>query len=158
MNYQSILFDWGRTLYDNDRKQLFADATRVLRVLSSRYRLFLVSIVDGDPRERILTIRSCNVGHFFEGFQLGKKGDGKNEYRSKFPLLDRLVKDHKLKLNKLIVIGDRAGKDREIHWAATRGVKSIWIQKGKFANELPTKETGFPTHTVTELSDICQIL
>lgn len=75
---------------------------------------------------------------------------------TKFDILDEVSQG--VSLDKIVVIGDRTADFRCLHWAHERGVgKSIWLRRGKFANELPPPNRQ-PTHTIESLRELMGIL
>ena len=69
---------------------------------------------------------------------------------------ERVVKKLGVQYEQVAVVDDRT--IRGIKWGNQHGCVTIWLQKGKFANELPNAETGEPTHIIHELKELPSIL
>jgi FMN phosphatase YigB (HAD superfamily) len=144
-----ILFDWGRTLYDPETKDLFPGVTTLLGTLSLRYALAIVCLAtDGDYERRRRVMRESGIEPLFRGIYMAD--EGKDE------LYERALKELGYRAEDAVVVDDRAV--RGIRWGAQRGAQTVWVCRGKFAEERPTAETGYPTHTIQDITELSQIL
>ena len=149
LEIKGIIVDWGRTLHDPDADSLFPEAEFVVKALSKKYKLGIVSKPGkSSARERVQAIQHSKIGHCFQAIF----ADTKSKERVFPPDLEKL----NLHPQEVAVVGDRMF--REIQWGNHAGCLTIWLQKGKFANELPTKETGLPRHTIHELKELLDLL
>lgn len=57
---------------------------------------------------------------------------------------------YNLNFGETAVVDDRIVRD--IAWGNRSGATTVWFQNGEFANELPTPETGNPTHLIAEFA------
>ena len=152
-NIKAIIWDWGRTLYQSDEKIEFPQSQEILEYCKSKdYRMVVVSKAGPastvDVPERTQQIEASPLRKFFE---LAFVTD-----QDKAEFFERAVAHFNLPREQILMIGDRAR--REVTYANKHGHPSIWIQKGKFAHELPDEQTGQPTHTVKSLSEIKNII
>ena len=146
---QGIILDWGRTLWDQENNQLFPETIQVLNYLSKKYRLSLVSICTREPISvRLKKIQDFGFDSLFEAVLIDPE--------SKEHLLDSAFEKFQLNPSEVAVVGDRM--IREIAWGNQKGCTTIWIQKGKFANDPPNQDTGQPTHTVHNLAGVLNLL
>ena len=146
---QAIILDWGRTLWDQENNCLFPETLEVLNYLSKKYRLILVSVCSREPVSvRFEKIKNLNLDSLFEAVLIDPE--------RKEHLLDLAFEKLKLNPEEIAVIGDRM--IREIAWGNQKGCKTIWIQKGKFANNLPNSETSQPMHTIHNLNEVLNLL
>ena len=171
---RAIIFDWGRTLYDNDNNWLFPETKEVLEYCVQKYKLAVVSIAaQGESEERFAKLSLLGIRHYFQIALFSDKGSAAHEiagfsladttqemidriaFRQKMFLGRNAIGNLGVKPHEAVVVDDRA---RRIGWAIALGCKTIWIQKGKFAHELPNKETGHPTTTVKSLAEIMKFL
>jgi len=49
---KAVIFDWGRTLYDNENNDLFPDAKEILEYLSKKYKLAIVSMANSEEAQK----------------------------------------------------------------------------------------------------------
>ncbi len=150
---KAIIFDWGRTLYDSDAKKEFLDAEEVLKYCQDHaYRLAVVSLTSQHSNstldERGLQIEKSFLRKYFE-VALVTDAD-------KDKLFDEIVKKFGLPREQVVIVDDRIV--RGIRYGTRHGHPTVWLQKGKFAQELPNLETGQPTHTIHELGELLEII
>lgn len=145
---KAIIFDWGRTIYDKDNGILFPETIEVLEYCSKKYRLTIISIAsDGDIEGRFQKLDQLGIRKYFE-IVLFHATDKES--------LARNVLGHmQLPSSEIVAVDDRI---KRMGWAIERNCTTIWIQKGKFAHELPDKITGKPTHQVASLREIMTLL
>jgi FMN phosphatase YigB (HAD superfamily) len=146
---KAIIFDWGRTLYDPDASGLYVDANCVIGTLAARYQLAIVALAtDGNFRRRFEALERCGVKQYFAPilFDTTNKDD----------LYEAALAELGLPPSAVAVVDDRVV--RGVRWANRRGAMSIWLRRGKFAEEFPNIETGSPRHTITSLSELSRIL
>lgn len=146
---KAIIFDWGRTLHDPDTDGLFPGTQEVLEELSGKYTLALVTLAKSQSVEdRRRTIRESEIGFYFRAVVIGNE--------EKDALYEEVLKELALLPENVVVVDDRT--IRGISWGNRSGAMTIWMRRGKFAEELPVGETGDPTHTITDLSALTRIL
>jgi len=144
-----LIFDWGRTLYDPETKNVFPGAQTILRELRSRYELAIVSLAtDGDTERRFNAIRGAGIENFFSRILVAKEGKGE--------LYEQALRELKYSPEHAIIIDDRTV--RGIRWGNLNGATTIWVKRGKFSEEIPTEDTGQPDYTVLEIGEILAIL
>lgn len=143
-----VIFDWGRTLYDNDHGRLFDDAVSVLDYVTVRYQAAVVSIANAeDMQKRRLFIRENNLEKYFTQMLFGDNKD---------TMYEQVLGDLQLSPKLVAVVDDRVV--RGIRWGNTRGATTIWFRQGKFSDELPDAVTGQPNFIITKLSQLKDIL
>jgi len=147
-NVEGIIFDWVGTLYERD-KDLFPESYEVIRKLSEKYNLGLVSIAKkGAENSRWREIELSGLTPYFKEIYVCQE-KAPEMYKE---CMDKSGSDSK----STIIIGDRTIRDVKI--VNELGCRSFWIRKGEYANELPSKETGKPTYTIKNLKDILRVL
>lgn len=140
-----IIFDFNRTLYDPEKRELFPDAIKTLSALERRgYLLFLISTA---VASRNKLVKELKIESFFEKIIFSKEKSLK-DYK------DILVLG-KTDLQKSYVVGDRI--KQEVTFGNMLSFQSVWLKKGKFANEMPESEMEEPTFTIKELKELLQI-
>lgn len=145
----TIIFDWGRTIHDPERDVLFEGVTELIPEFAKKYKLALVSLAKSDtPETRRVRIAESGIAQFFEHILVGEHD--KNEMYEK--LLDNLG----IEPSKIALVDDRT--IRGIAWGNRNGATTIWFRNGKFAGELPDKNTGTPTHIITSFKELKNIL
>jgi FMN phosphatase YigB (HAD superfamily) len=153
---KAIIFDWARTLYDVENNKEFGDAIKVLEYCKNKnYRLALVSLVAGEESVKgtTLEIRNQQINNsplkiYFE--KILTTGDNKNL------ALEKIVKYFGFLNQEVLIVDDRT--IRGIKYGNQNGHPTVWLQKGKFANELPNSETGIPTYTIKSLLELKNII
>ena len=93
-------------------------------------------------------INNSGIKNYFEKILVTDEGKDQS--------FDAIVKYLNLPREQILIIDDRV--IRGIQYANKNGHPSIWLQKGKYASELPNTDTGLPTYTVKSLEEIKNIL
>lgn len=149
---EAVIFDWGRTLYDSDKGDLFPGVPDLLARLARRYRLAIVSLITGDYDARLAgrlaLLRERNIARHFSVVLFGRD-DKDGLYATALARLQLDARD-------VAIVDDRVV--RGIRWGNRRGATTIWLRGGKFAGELPDDETGRPTHTIGSITDLDGLL
>ena len=150
MEVKAIIFDWGRTLWDNDNNCLFPETKNTLSYLQKKgYRMSLLTVTENTSVKLKQTrIQNEGLEDFFDTFVFCKE-KGETE-------INEINASWNLSYNDIVVVGDKTQAD--VHIANKLGMKSIWVKKGKFAKELPNKHTGQPTLTISRLNELKDIL
>jgi FMN phosphatase YigB (HAD superfamily) len=145
---KAIIFDWGRTLYDGENQMLFPGTENVLQILSALYILVIVSLAsDGNIEKRIQILRECGIEKYFAAVYFAQ-----NDKDSLYELaLARLA----ITAREVVIVDDRVV--RGIKWGNACGATTIWLRRGKFMNEEPSKETGPPTYVISRLEEVCSL-
>jgi len=149
---RAIIFDWGRTLYDSEQGTLFPAVPTLLAELSRRYTLAIVSLVSGDFASRVSarrsTVAEADIERFFAVIAF-VPGDKEGAYRD---VLAQLA----LSATDVAIVDDRVR--RGIAWGNAQGATTIWLRRGRFADELPDTATGLPTYTIGAVEEITTTL
>lgn len=154
MNIKAIIFDWGRTLFDVDDKKEELDAEEVLSYLKQKgYKICVASLarpLTGDSTdERKKQIENSLLSKYIDMLEV-------SEAKEKDDILDDLVKALGLKKEEILFVDDRIVKS--IKYGNRNGHPTAWLQKGRFANELPDSETGDPTFIISTLSELKSLI
>jgi hypothetical protein len=116
------------------------------------YRLVLVSLVsalaNATLEERKTQIETSPLRHFFESAIVTDK--------DKDVILDETVKILNLSREQILIVDDRV--IRGIRYGNLHNHPTVWLQKGRFANELPNSETGNPSFTIQSLTQLLNII
>lgn len=148
---RAVIFDYGRTLYDRDEEHLFPDAVSVVRQLSVRYRLAIVSFCPQEEEaERISVLKDHGIFECFDDIQFTDAIDEKGERCS------GVLQKFGLDADEVAVVDDHIV--RGVAWGNQVGAMTIWFQRGKFANVLPDERTGQPDHIIHSLQELLGVL
>ena len=148
---KAIIFDYGRTLHDSDNGEFFVGALKVCESLSKKYKLAIVSITRPQTMdERWGQIRNSGLEKLFAYIELIPEAEKKDE------AFERAVKKLGVAYPEIAIVDDRTV--RGIRWGNKHGCTTIWLRRGKFANELPNQQTGEPTWTISDLRELKNIL
>ena len=146
-----VIFDYGRTLFDREKDALFPDTVDVVRELSKRFKLCIVSYSpDEEVPGRIDVLRKNGILDCFEGLHFV------DDPERKFDKYDEVLRTRGLEAPEVAVVDDYV--IRGIAWGNQRGATTIWFRRGKFADVLPNDQTGEPTFTIKALSDLLPLL
>jgi FMN phosphatase YigB (HAD superfamily) len=147
-----VIFDWGRTLYNPEVHGLFPDTRVTLEYLKeSGYNLAIVSLATAGHaqiEERLEIIKEENLQPLFHSIKF--------DISDKDAMYVDTVQELHVDPADTIIVDDRVV--RGIAWGILHGCKTIWVQSGKFAGELPNEKTGYPDHTVTTIGELRNIL
>lgn len=150
---KAIIWDWGRTLYQSDEKIEFPEAEQVLQYCQNKgYRMVTVSLVspaaNANLEERKEQIEESSLRKYFEAVYVTAN--------DKEAIFEQAVKNLGLPRKDIWIIGDRMKRD--ISYAKKNGHPCVWIQKGKFADELPDETTGQPDYIINHLEALKSII
>ena len=157
MNIKAIIFDWGRTLFDSEKKIIYSDSEEILRYCKEKgYKLAVGSLVTfrahASLDERINQIENSPLRKYFEIVEVveNENSDGKDQ------ILEKIVKELNLPRENILLVDDRV--IRGIKYGNKNGHPTVWFQNSTFANELPNVETGNPTFTIKSLLELKKII
>lgn len=147
---KAIIFDYGRVLHDRETGGGWVEGAReVLDYCKSRYRLALVSLVKGEkPAQRMEKLVGAGFDGYFEVIDMVE--DDKDS------AFERTVEKLGVPHVNIALVDDRT--IRGVRWGNQHGCTTIWLRRGKFANESPNQQTGEPTWTISDLRELKKIL
>lgn len=144
MNSKLIIFDFNRTLYDPDKKEVIKGVKLVLeKCLKSKIKMVLISKLEKD-RENI--IKEMGLEKYFNDIMFVRE---KSE-----ELFNSFLK--KYNPQKAYVVGDYLYE--EIRSGNMNNMETIWIRNGRFKNMKPRDEHEQPKHTVNNILEILSII
>lgn len=153
---KAIIFDWSRTLYDSEGNKEFPEAMDILEYCKEKkYRLTLVSLVSSDESIPGTTLESRNQQIY---------GSPLKTYFEKISITDsdkdlafgETAKYLGFPNEEVLIVDDRT--IRGVRYGNKNGHQTVWIQKGRFSDELPNAETGVPTYTIKSLTELKNII
>jgi len=126
---------------------------RGVRCLARRYRLAIVSLVTASDyqarvTERLTVLREEGLAPSFSVVLFAPA--------DKDQLYERTLARLRLAPEDVAVIDDRAC--RGIAWGARRGATTIWLCHGKFKDERPNEQAGWPTYIIDTLAALPPLL
>lgn len=144
-----VIFDWGRTLYDPDTKDVFPGVPGILKHIRSKYELAIVCLAtDGDINRRIKVMEANGIKDLFSKILIAKEGKDK--------LFEQALSELGYSPEHTVIVDDRT--IRGIQWGNQQGATTIWMKQGKFSEELPNTETGQPDYIISNIREILAIL
>ena len=154
MKIKAIIFDWGRTLFDIDTKKEISDSEDVLLYCKQKgYKICVASLArpltSENTEERKKQIETSSLYKYLDMLEA-------TEAKEKDELLDKLVEKLNISREEILIVDDRIVKS--IKYGNKNGHPTVWLQAGKFSNELPNDETGIPTFTIKTLSELKNII
>jgi ribonucleotide monophosphatase NagD (HAD superfamily) len=144
MNLKVLIFDWKRTLYNPDTKELEAGAKEILKFCNENgFPLYLVGKGGRDMHAEVGRLGIS--GNFVEiVFWEGAKEDGVfKQFMSSDP-------------RETLFIGDRI--QSELALGKSLGATTLWVRQGKFSDEMPATESQNPDYTVSTLKEAGELL
>jgi FMN phosphatase YigB (HAD superfamily) len=149
---RAIIFDWGRTLYDSEGGALFPGVPELLAGLSRRYALAIVSLVSGDfdvrAAQRRAVLHEAGLERYFAALGF-VPSDKDRAYEEVLATLG-------VRPDEITIVDDRAW--RGIAWGNRHGATTIWLRRGRFADELPDATAGMPTYTIGDIIEVARLL
>ncbi len=143
---RGIIFDWIGTLYEHNHGQA-EHAEAMLDLLSGAYSLSLISLSKDIPaREKEIT--SSGLRPYFKHIIVA---------RQKLPeQYEKCMEVMGTTAQTTWIVDDRT--KRGIAIGTKLGCKTIWLQNGEYAHELPDATTGKPTKVIHNLQELTSIL
>ncbi|MBI2147403.1 HAD hydrolase-like protein [Candidatus Woesearchaeota archaeon] len=145
---KGIIFDFSRTLYDQEKDTLMDSALPLLEELKKHYQLCLVGRND-DVEKRKKHIASI------PGFTAYFKKIIVNIVKSDKEFQECL-NSMKLSPEEALVVGDKI--TGEITLGNRMGMATVWFRNGKFSGVLPKSLEEQPTYVITSLQELLPIL
>lgn len=149
---EAIVFDWGRTLYDSERGMLFPEVPDLVPRLAHSYQLAIVSLVSGDyaarSAARLAVLRESGLESYFAAVRF-VAADKDRAYAETLGELG-------VSSLSAAIVDDRAW--RGIAWGNRHGATTIWLRRGRFADEAPDADTDEPTYTIGAIGELAALL
>ena len=146
-NIEGIIFDWVQTLSDGKRK-LFPFSERVLRTLNPTYKLGLVSLACHGNEDQWDDFKITRVLPYFEVVCVDTTKKPQH-YLDCMIVLGTIPRTTAI-VDDRVLCGIQIGNKL--------GCTTFWVQKGPYAHELPTPETGEPTYRIDSVEDLLRYL
>lgn len=140
-----IIFDWKRTLYDPDQKELIAGTKNLLEFIQSKDIPILLIGKGGEEMEQ--EVSRLGVKGYFKQIIFA---EGAKDPHLFMPYISK--DDPK----RTVFIGDRVRSELEI--GKKLGATTVWVKQGKFATELPENKDQESDYTVSGLADCLKLL
>ena len=140
-----IIFDWKRTLYDPDKRDCINGALEILDyVFNNGTRMILIG---KGSKEMYDEVERLNLKKYFSNIFF-------NEGEKQTALFEKFIINRKPE--ETVVIGDRIRSELKI--GKSLKMTTIWVRQGEFAGEKPKSAKEEPTHTVTSLFELKELL
>lgn len=136
-----IIFDYNRTLFNPEAQEFFPSVFELLKELSEKHELFLVSALEPGRQEKI---EEFGLTSFFKKVVFVEKKSVE------------IFKELMGKSGGVIVVGDRVRA--EIKIGNELNYVTVWVRQGKFKDEEPAHEKEIPSHIVSDLLQIRNII
>lgn len=136
-----IIFDYNRTIFDPETDKLFPGVLDLLRELSKKNELFLVSRNEPERKKRL---KELDIGGFFRRVLfVGEKS---------MDVFREIAGDAR----DVIVVGDSIGD--EIKIGNQLGFITVRLKRGRFAGEIPKSADEAPKFEISEINELENII
>lgn len=142
--FNTIIFDWKRTLYDPDRECLIIGAKKLLEFIENEGIIMILIGKGGNEMDE--EVKRLGIKRYFKQIIFA---EGLKDPQMFVPYIS------KNNPKKTLFIGDRVRSELEI--GKKLGVTTIWVKQGKFVAEIPLNTDQEPDYIVSDLID-CKIL
>ena len=113
-----------------EKTRLLPHAKEVLKQLSKRYDLYVLSDADGEPaKEKIDRIKKLSIYRYFKGSSFG---DAIGTTKPDMKFYTYLIKRYEINPKECIMVGDKPQYDLEP--AKKLGMKTVWMKYGRWAD------------------------
>lgn len=143
--FDTVIFDWKRTLYDPDRKILIDGAPELLDLIKSKNIPIILIGKGGEDMQQ--EVERLGVGKYFRQIVFA---EGEKDPQVFVPFISK--DDPK----RTLFIGDRVRSELEI--GKKLGATTIWVKQGKFTLEKPENEYQEPKYMVSDLVECKKLL
>jgi len=138
---KTIIFDWKRTLYDPDSRELIDGALDILNFLKNKsVRLALVGKGAQDMHDEV---ERLGVKNHFEHVNFREGSKDASLFKT---FIDKRSPEDTL------FIGDRVKSELAV--GNSLGATTIWIRQGKFADDVPDGPAEQPNYTFASLKEL----
>lgn len=136
-----IIFDYNRTIFNPETNDLYEGVFSVLHELSKKHELFLVSMNEASRKN---TVKNLGIEVFFKKVLFV---DSKSI--EVFSTIGNAGEN-------ILVVGDSIRN--EISIGNKMNFITVWIKQGMFSNILPITKEQKPKHTISDISELKEIL
>jgi len=136
-----IIFDYNRTIFDPDTDNLYLGVLELLKKLSSKYELFLISRNEPIRKNRL---EELNIKNYFQKIVFV---DAKSKQ-----VFEQIADGTK----NIIIVGDSIGD--EIKIGNQLGFITVRLKKGKFATQIPKNKDELAKFEITDINDLENII
>lgn len=142
---KAVIFDFNRTLFDPEKDKLFPGVKVLLSKLKKNYKLALISQKEDG---RLVKISKLGLNNNFAFINLTTDKTA-GELKKCCELLN-------VEPEEVLVVGDRVRG--EIVLGNQLGATTVWLRKGKFANELPGSKAEEPKFIIKRINNLEEIV
>ncbi len=136
-----IIFDYNRTIFNPDKQELYSGVFELLNDLSKKQELFLISKNEAGRNEILEKFR---INKFFKRIIFTDNKSVKT--------FQEIIGTDK----NAIVVGDRV--QGEITIGNQLNLVTVWIKQGKFSGVVPINEIQKPKYTISNISELKEII
>lgn len=142
---QTVIFDFNRTLFDPDTESLLPGVQKMLQTLHDRN--VAMHVISRNEAGRGTALETLGIRGFFLTVTFVEE---------KTPSMFDGIIDGQNSLENVFVVGDYLHE--EIRLGNQRRLRTIWLQRGKFAHLKPESTDDVPWKTIFEMNELLPIL
>lgn len=147
---RSVIFDYGRTIYDPTTDQLFPDTKRVLGALKDRgLKLGLVSIAERTIGQRYGDLVRFGILDYFDEVEVLERRGRDKDFKGIF---DRLG----VEAQRSIIVGDNL--KREIRAGNLIGAYTVWTRERLSGTYIPLESLQTPRAIIDRLGELIPLV
>lgn len=139
--------------YINKHAKLLPFVKSTLDYLNKKYLLVMMS--DSDGSRKIKMERIKNVG-LLDRMDFILLGDDVKTNKPNNIFYDLILNKLKIKPDECVMVGDKPEVDLKL--AKIRGMKTVWVKHGSWANQLKDETFAYVDHSVNDIRELREIL
>lgn len=145
---QTVIFDFGNTLLDKDKGELYPGVIKLLDFLEEKKITLALNCATNKEELRREQLHQSGIYPYFKYIHF-QPVDEPKDFRS-------IMEQFKLKPEQILVVGDRI--TREITSGNKLGMKTCRILNGPEKNLIPSNPSETPDYSIEKLSEIINLV
>lgn len=153
MSIETIIFDFGRTLFNPDTGTLFPDTIETLEKLEQKgIKMGLLSVaITEDTTQRLDELEDLGLIRFFQSVDIVPRNTQGKDFTNVLKGLD-VDGD----FSKCMVVGDNL--KREIESGNKIGAYTVWTKQNLSDDWRPQNEMQIPKETISDIKEIIALV
>ncbi|HEY4496793.1 MAG TPA: HAD hydrolase-like protein, partial [Candidatus Paceibacterota bacterium] len=140
-------------------KEFLPDGKEILEHCKDKGYKLALAVIASEFEERKKQIGESGLAGFFEIIRIApitKEQIWDHGINVKDRLYDEIMNEWDFKPEEVLIVDDRMF--RGIKHGNKNGHPTVWVRNGKFAHEIPNKETGEPTYIINSVKELRDLI